>query len=271
MAWNDAVRYVNKWFNKDEDSQQQAKTAHQQDGRMDAELPLRGRIGGIAKIQLSPLLEAQSNGSLIAMPDDSEINILAISRVNCSLSGQLYRYYLNKGEQGLEKYLQLYCNENGELAEILYCTGLCRMIPETVEEQQIFTGEAGYGLGDASFTLARAQIEDLGWDAADLDKVFGSRDSLIYQRDIGDYAQAFIPPLQGTEIRIDDAKGEHGLRQQVVFMPYRRELSATADKPEILWISTETLQSQNGDSSRRSIHVDFTIAIPLAHERVQVL
>lgn len=271
MAWNDAVRYVNKLFKNDQESQQQAKTGHQQDGRMDAELPLRGRIGGVAKIQLSPLLEAQNNGSLITMPDDGEINIVAISRVNCSLTGQLYRYYLNKGENGLEKYLQLYCNQQGELSEILYCTGLCRIIPETVEEQQIFTGEAGYGLGDASFTLARAQIEDLGWDSADLDKVFGARDSLIYQRDIGDYAQSFIPPLQGTEIRIDDAKGEHGLRQDVVFMPYRRDLSATADKPEMLWISTETLQSQDGNRLRNRIHVDFTIAIPLDHERVQVL
>lgn len=271
MAWNDAVRYVNKLFKSDDDSKQQAKTAHQQDGRMDAELPLRGRIGGVVKIQLSPLLEAINNGSLIAMPDEGEINIVAISRVNCALSGQLYRYYLNKADDGLEKYLQLYCNENGELSELLYCSGLCRIIPETVEEQQIFTGEAGYGLGDASFTLAREQIADLGWSQSDLTNVFGERDSLIYQRDIGDYAQQFIPPLKGTEIRIDDAKGESGLRQQVVFMPYRRDLSATADKPEMLWISTESLQSQNGTNSGMRIHVDFTIAIPLDHERVQVI
>ncbi|MFZ6741618.1 DUF2491 family protein [Undibacterium sp. JH2W] len=269
MAWKDAYQYVGKLFNKHNKDELTADEMHADKGRQDAGLPLGARIGSVVNLQKTPLIRAISQGSLITMPDEAETRIIAISRVQLAISGKMYRYYLNRDADGGEKFLQLYCDASGELQELLYCSHLTRLIPETVEDQQAFLGENGTGLGDRNYSLWREQLAGIGWDDASLDSVFADADSLQYERDAGDPAQEFVAPYKGVETRIDDAAGKLGLQQDVVFMPYRRRLNEAGNQSEILLISTEILRSKDG-GSRRDIHVDFMIALPLEAERLLV-
>ncbi len=270
MDWKDAYQYVGKMFCKFDSADKDPQDLHAENGRQDAALPLNARIGSVVNLQKTPLIRAISQGSLIVMPDEAETRIIAISRVQLPISGKLYRYYLNRDADGGEKFLQLYCDANNELQELLYCSHLTRLIPETVEDQQAFLGESGAGLGDRSYSLWREQLAAIGWDEASLDSVFADADSLMYERDAGDPAQEFVAPYKGVETRIDDAGGLHGLQQDVVFMPYRRKLNETGEQSEILLISTEILRSKDGDNRQRDIHVDFMIALPLEAERLLV-
>lgn len=234
--------------------------------REDDALPMGARIGSLVQLQKSPVIRAQSHGSLIAMPADGDTRILAVSQIKLNVDGALYRFYLAKGDQNAdEKFLQVYSNGSGEVAEILYCTQLARVIPETAEDQDAYTGNAGYGLGDQSYTLWREQLADtLG--EHELATVFGDSDRIDYTRDIGDVNAAFVPPLSGKETRIDDATGMQGLKQDMYFMPYVRELAGGGK--EYLVITTEIIASVNGDTSKRGIHVDFVIGIPVEQERI---
>lgn len=258
MGWKDAVDYVRSAATRRGMAQAPA----------DQQLPLGARIGSVIVLQQSPLLRASTAGSLVRMPDGGDTRILAISRIKLNLSGKLYRYYLDKGEEADEKFLQVYVDEQGQVAEILYCTQLARVIPETVEDQQAYTGEAGYGLGDRSYTLWREQLNDYGLDPHDLDLAFAGEEGLEYLRDVGSQDTEFVAPFSGTETRIDDAAGTSGLKQEMYLMPYVRQLNGAGK--EFLLITTEILQSVNGDAGKRGIHVDFVIGIPLEQERVLI-
>ncbi|MCG2585196.1 DUF2491 family protein [Massilia sp. TS11] len=258
MAWKDAFDYLRgtagKAFGKPEDAPQ------------DRGLPLGARIGSLVHLQQSPLLRASAGGSLLALPDEHATRILAISQLKLNMDGKLYRYYLDTGDaDGDETFLQLYVNARGELAELLFCSQLTRLVPETVEEQEMFTGAAGSGLGDASYTLWRWQLEEFGLD---LDAIFGSADEIVYQREAGHPDTPWIAPFRGSETRIDDAGGHSGLKQEVYLMPYTRPLADGLR--ESLLISTEILASVNGDSRQRGIHVDFVIGIPVEQARLQI-
>jgi hypothetical protein len=254
MAWKDVFSYVRGMADK----------RGMTDGaaRADDGLPLGARIGSLVQMQQSPVIRAQANGSLI------DTRVLAVSQLKLEPRTELYRFYLVKGdEDGKEKFLQVFCGPDGTVAEILYCTGLARVIPETVEDQQAYTGEAGYGLGDPGYTLWREQLADM-LSPADLAAVFGELDRLDYTRDAGAREAAFVAPFQGQEIRIDDAQGTHGLRQQLYYMPYVRQLAS--GEREILLITTEIVDSVDGDAGRRGIHVDFVIGIPVEPERIVI-
>jgi hypothetical protein len=262
MSWNDAYKYVRGVAAK-----HGVESANQR-ARVDANLPMGARIGGLITLQKSPFIRAECDGSLITIPDDGDTLIRAISRVNLNISGQLYRYFLHTGDDdSQEKYLQVLQDAHGEISEILYCTQLTRIIPESEDDQDAFMGLSGSGLGDKSYTLWRNQILDLGASAADIDVVFGDSDRIEYRRDAGDPEVDFVAPFTGIEMRVDDANGEHGLEQKLYFMPYVRELGGSR---EYLLITTEIVKSRDGDTARRSIHVDFMIGIPLEPTRVLI-
>jgi len=145
---------------------------------------------------------------------------------------------------------------------------LARVIPETAEDQDAYMGIGGSGLGDRSYTLSRSQLGDAGRDESDLDLVFGQRDGLDYWRDAGDTQAEFVAPFYGSEIRLDDASGQHGLNQEMYYMPYTRQLRSGGQ--EYLLITTEIIRSVNGDPGKRGIHVDFVIGIPLEQERIVI-
>ncbi|MES2047243.1 MAG: DUF2491 family protein [Pseudomonadota bacterium] len=269
MAWKDAYNYAGKLFNR---ASNDAQESHHAGQREDANLPLNARIGSVIALQKSPLIRAISQGSLIALPDEGETLIRAISRIQTGMAGNLYRYYLHVGDDvHAEKFLQLYASETGEISEVMYCSRLTRLIPATTEDQEAYLGEAGYGLGDSSYTLWRSQVEDLGMDEADVTSIFADAENLLYQRDVGTAEQDFVSPFRGVETRIDDALGKQGLKQDIVFMPYSRQLGGEhGDQREILLISTEIVESEDGDRAKRGIYVDFMIAIPVELERLVV-
>lgn len=257
MGWKDAIDYLRRGA---------AGDAPQAEDRA---LPLGARIGSLVSLQMSPLLRASANGSLLALPAAEDTRILAISQFKLPMAGRLYRYYLAKGDDdGGEKFLQLHVAEDGTVQEILYCTQLVRVIPASAEDQDAYTGAAGSGLGDLNFTLWRAQLEDSGYDGPELATAFGAEEALDYERDVGDPEAGFVPPFSGTETRIDDAGGMQGLRQELYFMPYARRMGDGSK--EYLLVTTEILQSVNGDARKRGIHVDFVVAIPVEQERLVI-
>ena len=261
MGWKDAFDYMHGVANK------HGVTHAEQ--RADDGLPLGARIGAVLKLQMSPFIRANAAGSLIAVPAAADNTIVAVSQIKLNLAGGLYRYYLAKGdEDGKEAFLQVFRDAHGQVAEIMYCTGLARIIPETAEEQEAYTGEGGAGLGDKSYTLWREQLAGLGLDAGELEQVFGAAEQIDYLREAGAPHQDFVPPFTGVETRIDDAGGLHGLKQEIYFMPYVRELAGGGR--EYLLITTEIVASVDGDTSKRGIHVDFVIGIPVEQERVLV-
>jgi hypothetical protein len=260
MAWKDVFSYVravaaNKGVTQGEH--------HADDG-----VPLGARIGSVVQVQMSPVIRAQANGSLIAMPEAADTRILAVSQILLEPHTELYRLYLDKGiEAAKEKFLQVFCGDDGKVAEVLYCTQLARVIPETADDQDAYMGTAGYGLGDAGYTLWREQLADM-LDAGMLETVFGSADRLDYTRDAGAPDAQFVTPFKGRETRIDDAEGVHGLRQELYFMPYVRRLADGGR--EYLLITTEIVESVDGDTAKRGIHVDFVIGIPMEQERIVI-
>ena len=269
MAWRDAYQYLGKIF-QSSGKADSAGQQHEEQNRQDAGLPLAARIGSIVHLQQTPLIRAQAMGSLISLLDADEDRIVAISRVQFAMQGNVYRYYLSASEEGVEKFIELYCANEQEITELRYCSRLTRLIPESTEDQQAYTGELGYGLGDRSYTLWRAQLQDMGWSAADLDTVFADQESISYEREAGDAGLDFVAPYRGKETRIDDAQGQHGLQQDIVFMPYGRVLPADQQVHEQLLISTEMIRSVNGDRLQRGIYVDFTIALAIEPERLSI-
>ena len=260
MSWQNVVAYVRSMAGK--------RGLDGKARREDQALPLRARIGSLVKMQMSPLIRAQSNGSLIGMPREADDRIVAISQIKLQLPGVVYRFYMSKGDDDAkETFLQTYCDEQGHVAEILYCTQLARVIPETAQDQDDYTGVPGTGLGEHDYTLWREQLADtLG--AAELMQVFGDNERIDFRRDIGEPHIAFAAPLSGTETRIDDAAGMQGFKQEIYYMPYVRDLSGGGK--EYLLITTEIIESVNGDTSERGIHVDFVIGIPVEQERIVV-
>lgn len=257
MGWSDAYHYLRSGA---------AKLAANDAPRTDSDLPLGARIGSVVGIQQSPLLRAVADGSLISLPDADDTRIVAVSQIKLKQSGGLYRYYLETGDRDdKEKFLQVYQDASGAVSEIMYCTQLARVIPETVEDQEAYTGQSGCGLGDRSYTLWRDQLADA---SLDLELIFGTGEGLDFWRDAGDPQASFVPPFTGTETRLDDAGGNTGLRQEMYFMPYVRQLRGGSN--EYLLITTEIIHSVNGDRGKRGIHVDFVVGIPVEQQRIVI-
>lgn len=258
MSWLDLLRYGKKHVENHRESEP----------RPDAGLPFGARIGSLLDIRKAAFIRAQGGGSLVVPPAPDEVSIQAISRVKLDgLSGKLYRYYLAKGDEGKEeRFLQVYVDEAGDVAELLYCSTLTRFVPETEEDQALFTGRDGRGLGEQTFTLAREQLEGLDIDPMLLERNLNGADTIEYQREVP--GPEFVAPFKGVETRLDDASGTQGLTQRVYHMTYVRDLATCVEQ---FLISTEIVDSQDGDTSRRAIHVDFMVGIPLEPDRVQIL
>ncbi len=234
----------------------------------DAGVPLGGRIGGSISFDAAPFRLADD--SLVPAPADL-VQIESISRLrSADLQGAVHRLYTARGDagDGPECFLQIYTDPEGEARELVYYHRLLRLFPASPEEQAAFLGEGGTGLGEASFRLHREQFAGLGLPQALVDRAFGESDTLEYTRSAGSPAQEHIAPFRGTENRIDDRQGRNGLRQDVVFMPYRRSVAGGGE--EQLLICTEIVEEQNGDSARREIHVDFMVGLALGADFVAV-
>jgi hypothetical protein len=266
MSWKDAIQYA-----KAVAGNHGIESVRKED-RVDDGLPFGARIGGVLTLQMSPFIRAAANGSLITCPTVVDTLIKAVGRVRLNLNGTVHRLYLSLGDDDIEqeRFLQVFTNEHGEIAETLYCTRLTRIIPQTDEDQAAFTGATGVGLGEKNYSLWKEQLAGLGIDASTLQVVFGDADSIEYTRDAGDADTDFMVPFTGSETRVDDVAGQRGLEQQIYFMPYVRSLGSDGASREYLLITTEIVESQDGDASKRAIHVDFMIGIPIEKERITI-
>lgn len=233
----------------------------------DAGLPMGAKVGSLLSFKVGPFLRA--TGSLVARPD-SRAQVVSISRVRVPIAGAIHRLYSVRGDasgDAPEAFVEVFSDEHGVVQELTYYRRLLRLIPATAEEQAMYTGEAGQGLGQATFTVWREQLSGLCEEAA-LDAVFGGEDQVEYVRSVGSGSVEFVAPYQGIENRIDDKTGEHGLQQEVVFMPYERTLDGGAI--EKLLISTEIVKDRDGDAGAREIHVDFMVGLSLTKEDVMI-
>lgn len=260
MGWKDAIKYVKHAVNK-----HQTQPA----SKADAGLPLGARIGGIVNLQPNTFIRACANGSLVEIFNGKNQMITAISRVRLAGEGSMYRYYFTTGDTGSEpeRFLQVFKDASGQVAEVLFCTTLTRIVPETIEEQKAYTGEDGYGLGEKMFGLSRDDLSAAGVAEHVLTAALGDAEGVEFWRDIGERDADFVMPLHGVETRIDDADGVRGLEQDIVFMPYAREIGETR---EYLLISTEIVKSKDGDPNKRAIHVDMMLGLPLELDRVTI-
>ena len=260
MGWKEILRYGEGTMVK--------HGVMDKEARVDDGVPLGAQVGSLINMQQTPFIRAVTEGSLIAMPTDADKLIKAISHVKLDLAGKLYRFYVSTGDtDDKERFLQVFAEADGTVREIMYCTRLVRIIPESREDQDTYTGRGGRGLGELQFSIWREQVAGLGYNDSDLNSMFKDADRFVYQRDAGNQSDRFVAPFAGREVRVDDAKGVHGLEQEIYFMPYVRELGSGK---EYLLIETEIVESQDGDASRRDIHVDFMIGIPVERERVVI-
>jgi hypothetical protein len=260
MGWANALRYAKAAWSGGHDGGEAVA---------DAGLPLGARLGSVVAIQAAPFLRASAAGGLIQdFPPGAQI--VAISRLKVPMSGKVYRYYLTKADDltAKESFLQFYLNPEGAVVDACYCKHLTRLYPTTADEQVAFTGEAGHGLGDLRFTLSREELAAAGLPEAQLTSALAGAEQLTYEREGGSPDAEFVAPYQGTEVRVDDRAGEGGLTQLIWFMPYARALADGSI--ERLLISTEVVQSIDGNANRRSVHVDFMICIPLERERITI-
>lgn len=254
---------------------QQVKGAAGNKGFLDereqgAGLPLGARTGSLVRLQKTPFIQAISRGAFIEMPVDSQNIIKAISRVNLDISGSVYRYYLALGDADKKKvFLQVYVNAQGEVGDIIYCSQLTRIIPETERDQELFMGLLGYGLGDKNYCLWRDQLEELGYGEADLHAAFGGAEAIEYWRDAGDPEEEFIPPFIGSETRVEDTQGILDLKPQIYYMPYRRKIPGDNGQLEYLFITTEVDNSQGG-GGKCDMQVDFMVGIAVELEQMAI-
>ena len=256
MGWSNAFDYLKRGAGK-------------QESRADDGLPLHARIGSLVTLQIAPFLRAQGAGSLIIAPEHLQATIRAIGHLKLNFDGDIYRYYLATGDDERERecFLQVVLDADGKVQEFMYCTRLIRFVPETAEEQDMFTGAAGEGLGQKFYSLYPDQLADAGCSEATITAALQGEEQVCFIREAGPADAEFYPPFSGGEVRIDDAIGEHGLEQRVWFMPYARDLGQLR---EYLLISTELVNSRDGDAGKRAMYVDLVVGIPLEAERVVV-
>lgn len=262
MSWTDSINYIKGIASK------HGVDSLKQNVRSDDGLPLGAKIGGLINFQLTPFVRASGAGSLVTPPNNNESIIRAIGHVKLDFPGNIYRYYMATGDEGpeKEKFLQVVVDESGVVIETMYCSRITRFIPETVDDQNAFTGEGGAGLGQLTYTLWKDQLTDCGFAQSDLALALGDSDQIDFTRETG--SGEFVAPFNGTEIRIDDAQGIHGVEEKIWFTPYVRVMSD--GNQEHLLITTSVVNSRDGDAGQRSIHVDFMVGIILEKERISI-
>lgn len=233
---------------------------------LDNDLPLGlhiGRLFGVPRADFAVLQD-----SIIPTPNAAELPVQGVSRVKLSMNPELpvYRYYTDLGLErlGHGKAFLEYRKQMGENEEIIYYQFLHRINPESEDERNVYRGEEA-GLGEIDFFLSGEQLNAIGLPDTLIDRVLAGQDSLHYQRDVA--GRPHIPPFHAIETRLDDRAGVAGMRQQIRFMPYVRNLPD--GNREHLLISYEELESFDGEQ-KKHIHVDFMLGLSLDTTRLKI-
>ncbi len=235
-------------------------------------LPLQARIGSRVAIQASAFISADISGSLLNSGDDFGLSVVSMSSVLFDgMNQKAYRYYTSNGDNDTkETFIEFLSGEDNLVpAELMVCTKIQRQYPTDPEEQAMYMGKRSPdGLGSRFYALGRDTLLELGFSEEKLAQVLGDRDELEYERDI-DNSLEFVRPLHGYETRIDNDTGSEGMRQELYYMPYVRDLQNGGK--EFLIISTEVVKSLNGNESDcLEIHVDFVIGILVPKDKIEI-
>ena len=254
MSFKDAFKYAENIFHN-----------HTTDTSSASKIPMKAKIGSLLKIQQTPFIRAQAGGSIVSGPNElTEDLVKAIVRVKLGHTGYLYRFFVATQEHNsCDKFIQLFQDEQSSLVEAMYFTTLTRITPNE-EEQAIFTGRDGRGLGDIEYKLFREQLTEFGISEDLIKNAVDANGEIVFSRE-GTSTDNFIAPTEAKETRIEDAAGMNGLSQDLFFTSYSR---TTSFGKEVLLIETHIIASEDGDASKRSIYVDFYIGIPLEFERI---
>lgn len=251
-----------------------AKRRNVDPDRADAKAPLNARINATLQVQQTPLLRAQTAGTLFDMPSSPQDIIQAISHVQLDdesmVNGSIWRLHTAVARDLLEddsRFLQVFVAPDGSLREAMMCTRLVSFTPSP-EEVGIYRGDDGQGLGGQVYDLSREQLTAIGLDDAQLRAVLGDEPGLSFTRDVQPDDE-FVAPFQAEETRIDDAQGQRGAKSEIWFMPYVRSLQNGA--PEFLLIQMTHQTEQDGDASREVLAVQLWIGLPIEAERIQIL
>ncbi|WP_346778468.1 DUF2491 family protein [Burkholderia sp. Ac-20392] len=252
-----------------------ARTA--QPDRVDTGLPLGACIGGMIKLVLADF--ALLDGTLLVVPPDAQMPIVAVSRLHIDADADLsiFRMYTNTGpdRNGQGAFLQVMTGRDDpqDLREIAYYQFLYREYPVTAEEQDAFLGN-GYGLGQDHYDMDRDeldQIAHLARSPARVDALLGGSDAIGFERDApgGDY----IRPWRARERRLDDSVGEKGVEKTHSFMQYVRRLPAGPAQDsgpiERLWIDFEHVETMDGRPAP-AVWVDYFAGLALDPLHVKI-
>jgi Protein of unknown function (DUF2491) len=254
MSFKDAFKYATNILKQDEQPQS-------------TPIPMQAKVGSLLRIEQTPFIRAQTGGSIVATPNElTEDIIQAIGRVKLGGVGDLYRFFIATQEnQECDKFLQIFQNPQSEIVELNYFSTLTRIIPNE-DEQAIFTGRNGVGLGELEYKLHREQLTSFGIAESTINSAVDADGFIAYKRE-GSTAIDFVAPTHSKETRIEDVDGVNGLSQELFFTSYSRQ---TNFGKEILLIETHIINSEDGDSTKRSIYVDFYIGIPIEAHRIKL-
>lgn len=240
--------------------------------RQDQNLPLGADFGDFAEI--SPMPFIRTDGTIVPTPTKGLKPIAAISRVKFQNGPKTpcYRYYLETGDNpdAKESFIQVYGTPDN-IQSVRYYVSLVRFVPQSAEEQRMYTGVDGVGLGSYVYSFSPDQLLSVGIDESIIRMALakpegGEYESLGYYRAIEpDPSVEFVAPQKGVETRLDDAVGEKGIAQEVHVMVYER---ACGDASEFLEISLEHLTSHDGQADR-DIHVDIMVGIEIGQDGVK--
>ncbi|KGX17650.1 hypothetical protein [Burkholderia pseudomallei] len=232
--------------------------------------PLGAVVGSLLQVQETPVIRAQSAGSLFDSPAAPQNRIVAISRVGLDVGGSLWRLFTTAPHDLLNddcRFLQIYLDSGGHLAEAMLCTRLASFTPDPAD-LPLYRGHDQAGLGSQTYSLYRHQLASIGLSDAELRAAMGDADRLSFARDL-ESERAFVPPLFGTERRVDDARGHTGTSSEIWFVPYVRELADGS--PEYLLIQLTLQRERNGDPAQRAVVVQLWIGLPIEAERIRIL
>jgi hypothetical protein len=228
-------------------------------------LPFKAKVGSFMGIQKLPFIRAQTCDSLVEAPGEGEDRIVAISQMPIG-EDRVVRYFLQTEETSdCPKFVQFFQTKAGEVQEAHYYAMLTTFVPTSTEEQALFTGRNGEGLGQLDYSLSKEQLSFLPEEVKV--RVFGEKEDLAYIRNVGGQ-ETFVAPFEANETRVEDNEGNNGLHQLVYFTPYVRQLSDGTD--EHLLICTNIVSDEDG-FAKRKIEVRCYVGMAMDIARIEVV
>jgi hypothetical protein len=226
-------------------------------------IPYFAKIGSLLKISPAIFVRASIDSAFVSGPSPSEDRVVAISHTVLDEGNRhTYRLFLaTEKTNEVTKFVQIYCDTKHQPIEAAYYSLLTRFIPEDMEEQDLYMGTNGSGVGESTYILSKENAENCSVDPNSIASALNGSDSIRYERD-DNLSASFVPPYKTKEVRIDDNEGLTGLTQDCFSMNYVRTLPST--RAESLLITLNVVTSCDGDPNSRSIWVNYYAGVGIS-------